>query len=183
MKKDLSVRTIVAIGIGSAVFIILSRFADIPSGIPNTSIKTSYAFLAIAATLFGPIAGGLIGLIGHTLNDMLSYGSAWWSWIVVSGFVGFFIGMFNKKILPLEEKMTVKQIVFFNISQALTQAIGFGAVAPILDIVIYKEPANKVFIQGLVAGVANIITVGIIGTAILIAYAKTRVSSNSLDKE
>ena len=114
---------------------------------------------------------------------MLSYGSAWWSWIVVSGFVGFFIGMFNKKILPLEEKMTVKQIVFFNISQALTQAIGFGAVAPILDIVIYKEPANKVFIQGLVAGVANIITVGIIGTAILIAYAKTRVSSNSLDKE
>ena len=38
-KKNLfSIKTIVAIGIGAAVFIILGRFAAIPSGIPNTDI-------------------------------------------------------------------------------------------------------------------------------------------------
>ena len=46
MKKNLSIKTIVAIGIGAAVFMILGRFGSIPSGIPNTNIETSYVVLA-----------------------------------------------------------------------------------------------------------------------------------------
>ena len=39
MKKNkLSIKTIVAIGIGSAVFMILGRFGSLPTGIPNTNI-------------------------------------------------------------------------------------------------------------------------------------------------
>ncbi|EAK8859236.1 ECF-type riboflavin transporter substrate-binding protein, partial [Listeria monocytogenes] len=34
MKEKMSVKTIVAIGIGSAVFVILGRFVVIPTGIP-----------------------------------------------------------------------------------------------------------------------------------------------------
>ena len=45
----LSMRTIVAIGIGAAVFLVLNRFVSIPSGIPNTTINTAYAFLAFMA--------------------------------------------------------------------------------------------------------------------------------------
>ena len=40
MKKELSVKTIVAIGIGSAVFVILGRFAVIPI-FTNTNLETS----------------------------------------------------------------------------------------------------------------------------------------------
>src|SRR5690625_6725996 len=96
MDKGLSIKTIVAIGIGSAVFVILGRFVSIPSGIPNTEIQTAYAFLALMATIFGPIAGGLIGLIGHALKDAVFYGSIWWSWVIVSAFVGLFIGLFAR---------------------------------------------------------------------------------------
>ena len=46
MGNKLSIKTIVAIGIGAAVFMILGRFGSIPSGIPNTNIETCYAFLA-----------------------------------------------------------------------------------------------------------------------------------------
>lgn len=96
--KNLSIKTIVAIGIGAAVFAILMRFVIIPTGIPNTNIQTAYAFLALMAVVFGPVAGGLIGFIGHTLNDALSYGSVWWSWVIVSLFIGLFIGLFKDRI-------------------------------------------------------------------------------------
>ena len=46
-----TIKTIVAIGIGSAVFMILGRFASIPTGIPNTEIQTAYAFLALMAII------------------------------------------------------------------------------------------------------------------------------------
>ncbi|WP_164670866.1 ECF-type riboflavin transporter substrate-binding protein [Virgibacillus doumboii] len=182
-SQGLSIKTIVAIGIGSAVFVILGRFASIPSGIPNTSVETAYAFLALMSVIFGPIAGGLIGFIGHALKDAIFYGTPWWSWVVVSAFVGFGIGLFTRKIKVDEGVFGTKQIVLFNIVQAVIQAVGWFLIAPILDIVIYAEPANKVFTQGIFAGISNIVTVGIIGTILIATYAKTQGKSDSLAKE
>ena len=48
--------------------------------------------------LFGPVAGALIGLIGHVLKDLIMYGSPWWSWVIVSALVGLFIGLSSNKI-------------------------------------------------------------------------------------
>jgi len=182
-RKGLSVKTIVAIGIGAAVFAVLGRFASIPSGIANTSIETSYAFLALMTIVFGPIAGGLIGLIGHALKDAIFYGSVWWSWVIVSVFVGFFIGLVSKKINIESGVFGVKQIVSFNLVQTIVQAIGWFLIAPSLDVLIYAEPSDKVYLQGLIAGVSNIVTVGVIGTVLLLAYAKTRSKTGSLTKD
>jgi energy-coupling factor transport system substrate-specific component len=179
----LSIKTIVAIGIGAAVFIILAKFAAIPSPVPNTTIQTSYAFLALMAVVFGPIAGALIGFIGHALNDAISYGSVWWSWVVVSALVGLLIGLASKSININSGSLGTKKIVTFNIVQVIAQGLGWFLAAPLLDILIYAEPANKVFVQGLFAGISNMITVGIIGTILLVAYGKTRSQSNSLHKE
>jgi energy-coupling factor transport system substrate-specific component len=183
MGKNLSIKTIVAIGIGAAVFVILGRFASIPTGIPNTEVQTAYAFLALMSVVFGPIAGGLIGLIGHALKDLIYYGSPWWSWVIVSGFVGLSIGFIANSIKIKAGIFGKKQIITFNITQVIVQVIGWGLIAPTLDILIYAEPANKVYTQGIVAGLSNILTVGVLGTLLLVAYAKTRSQSNSLTKE
>ena len=42
--KKFSVKTIVAIGIGAALFFVLGRFVAIPSPVPNTNIAPSMAF-------------------------------------------------------------------------------------------------------------------------------------------
>lgn len=181
--KKLSIRTIVAIGIGAAVFIILGRFGSIPSGIPNTSIETSYAFLSFMSVIFGPIAGVLIGLIGHTLKDAIFFGSPWFSWVISSGVYGLLVGLAAKRINIEEGVFGVKQIITFNVVQVLSNVIAWFLIAPTLDIVIYAEAANKVFLQGVVAGVSNLITSGVIGTILLFAYAKTRTKTASLDKE
>ena len=182
-KKVLSIKTIVAIGIGAAVFIILGRFAAIPTGIPNTEIQTAYAFLALMAVLYGPVAGVAIGFIGHTLKDLIAYGSPWFSWIIASAVVGLIIGLAWKKLDISEGDFDIKKIIIFNLYQVIANVIAWGVIAPCLVFLIYAEPANKVYLQGLVAGVSNIVTVGIIGTALLVAYAKTRTKKGSLKQE
>ena len=73
MKNNNSSKTFVAIGIGAALFFVLGRFVAIPSPVPNTNISLQYAVLALLAAMYGPVAGGLIGFIGHALID-LSWG-------------------------------------------------------------------------------------------------------------
>ena len=184
MKKTIfSTKTIVAIGIGAAVFLILAKFAAIPTGIPNTTIQTSYAFLALISVLFGPIAGLFVGLFGHALNDLISYGSIWWSWVITSAFVGLGIGLFYKSFSVEDGEFGRSKIVTFNVVQIVVQGIAWFVVAPVLDILIYAEPANKVFTQGIVAGLWNIGTVAVLGTILLSAYAKTRTKKGSLSYE
>lgn len=178
--KKFSVKTVVAIGIGAALFFALGKIA-IPTPIPNTNISLQYSILAVFAMLFGPIAGVLIGFIGHTLIDVTSYGP-WWSWIIASAAVGLVIGLLTTK-LNIEDGIDTKKIISFNVSQAIAHLAAWVVVAPVLDIVIYAEPADKVFVQGLVAGISNIVTTGVVGTLLLIAYAKTIVKKGSLTKE
>lgn len=183
MFKNLSIKTIVAIGIGSAVYLVLGRFVTIPTGVPNTNVETAIAFLAFIAVLFGPIAGGLVGLIGHALKDFLMFGSVWWSWVLVSLFVGFFIGLVAHRIKLEEGQFGKKEIISFNLVQVVVQIIGWGLLAPVLDILIYAEPVNKVFTQGLVAALLNIISVGVFATILFFSYSKTQSRGNSLTKE
>ena len=157
--KKFSVKTIVAIGIGAALFFVLGRFVSIPSPIPNTNITTQYGLLAFMATLFGPVAGLLIGLIGHALIDFSyggSFGGIWWSWVIASGIFGFLVGLLGNRTRLWFGEFGWKGALNFNIAQAIAHVICWVIIAPVLDILIYSEPANKVFVQGLVAAGANI---------------------------
>ena len=183
MNKNQSTTTkIVAVGIGAAVFFILGRFLSIPIGIPNTSLETTYPFLALMSALFGPVVGGLIGLIGHGVKDLLTYG-LWISWVISSGITGFGYGLAAKKINISNGVFEKSDIIRFNIGQLLTNIVAWAVVAPVLDILIYSEPANKVFVQGIVAALTNSLSVAILGTLLIIAYTKTQTAENSLRRD
>lgn len=183
MNKKTPVVTIVAIGIGAALFFVLGRFVAIPSPVPNTNISIQYGLLAFMATLFGPIAGLLIAFIGHALIDF-SYGwGIWWSWVIASGVAGLVMGLGTKKVDIEKNGFGTKDIITFNITQVVAHLIAWGVVAPVLDILIYSEPANKVFLQGLVGGIANIVTTAIVGTLLAVAFAAVKPKAGSLKKE
>lgn len=83
MKKlfEFKTKTIVATGLGAALFTLLFMYVKIPTGIPETDIQTAYGIGAFFAALFGPIAGGLIAFIGHALSTPFStvlHGGAGW---------------------------------------------------------------------------------------------------------
>jgi len=178
----ITTRTIVAIGIGAALFMLLFMYVKIPSPVPETSFQTAYGLGAFFATLFGPIAGTLIQFIGHALSDAVQYGSPWWSWVIASGVAGFVFGFAFKRTKVEEGEVRVKDILTFNLIQVIGNVVAWVVVAPVLDILIYQEPVNLVFTQGLTAAIMNIISAGVIGTLLLVAYATIRPKKGSLKK-
>lgn len=181
MKNNNSIKTVVAIGIGAALFFVLGRFVAIPSPVPNTNISLQYAVLGLLAAMYGPVAGGLIGFIGHTLIDLSWGGSPWWSWVITSAFVGVVIGLFAKKLQ--EGDFGKGKVAVFTVANVIAHVVGWVVVAPVLDIVIYAEPANKVFAQGAFAAVSNTITGVVVGGLLILAYTKTIAKKGSLDQE
>lgn len=180
--KASPVAQVVAAGIGAAMFFVLGRFLVIPTPVPNTTINLQYALLAVFAFLYGPVVGLLMGLIGHFLIDVTSFGP-WWSWILTSAVVGLVLGLCYLGLKADKNPSTGKVLLVFNLGAVAANAIGWMLVAPTLDILIYAEPASKVFLQGLVAGASNIVTSCVIGSIVIIAYLKTRVKAGSLKVE
>jgi len=180
--KSFSIKTVVAIGIGAALFFLLARFVSFPI-FANTIISFQYALLAFFAVLFGPIAGLLIGLIGHVIFDMASPWGIWWSWVIVSAFVGFGFGFVLRGVRVEEGEFGMMAVIRFVIGTTAIHLVGWGLLAPVLDILIYAQPANRVFTQGLFAFIANAATTAVVGTLLLFAYSKARPKTGSLTKD
>lgn len=181
--KNNSIKTVVATGIGAALFIIIGTLVNIPTPIPNTNLQLQYAVVALFAVVYGPTVGFFSGFIGHALKDALQYGSPWWTWVLVSGLIGLAIGLVAKKIKIEKCKLTEKDLVWFNSAQILANVIGWGIIAPYGDILIYSEPASKVFTQGILSAAINSLTIAIGGSLLLAVYSKTRTQSGSLTKD
>jgi energy-coupling factor transport system substrate-specific component len=181
--KKFGIKEVVATGIGTALFVVLTE-VQIPLVIvPNTALQVRAALLAFLAAVFGPVVGGIVGLLGHALGDALFYGSVWWSWVFPDAIFGILVGLFTRKYLIKDGGFGGKQILLFNVVQVVANAIAWILVAPVLDILIYAEPADKVFAQGALAFVANIIIVAILGTLLGVAYSKIGAKASSLSKE
>ena len=180
MKNNNGIKTFVAVGIGAALFFVLGRFVAIPSPVPNTNISLQYAVLALLAAMYGPVVGGLIGFIGHTLIDLSWGGSPWWSWVIASAFVGVVVGLFSKKLNLQEGEFSKKQVAFFALANIVAHLLAWILVAPVLDIAIYAEPVKKVFAQGAFAAVSNSITAVVVGGLLVLAYTRTIAKKGAL---
>ena len=182
MNKKFGIKEVVAIGIGTALFVVLTE-VQIPIGIPNTSLQPRMAVLAFLSAIFGPFVGAIIGLLGHALGDAVFYGSVWWSWVFPEAVVGIAIGAFAKKFAVKEGGFDKKNIILFNLVQIVANAAAWILVAPVLDIAVYAEPASKVFLQGAFAFLGNIIIIGILGSLLLVGYSRVAGKTSSLKKE
>lgn len=103
--------------------------------------------------------------------------------MISSGVAGFIYGFAFKRTRVEEGIFGGKDILTYNIIQVIGNAIAWIFLAPVLDIVIYAEPANKVFAQGLMAFASNSVVAGVVGTLLLLAYAATRTRKGSLSKK
>lgn len=86
--------------------------------------------------------------------------------------------------IPIQQgTFGAKEILTFLIGETIANLVVWVIIAPIGDILIYGEPANKVFTQGVIAGLTNAVVTGIIGVILLKAYAQTKTKKGSLSKE
>ncbi len=184
MNKKFGIKEVVAMGIGTALFVVLTNVQIPLVVVPNTYLQPRMAILAFLSAIFGPIVGAVVGLLGHALGDAIFYGSVWWSWIFPEAVIGICIGLFAKKFAVKEGGFnTTKNILIFNLVQIIANAIAWIVVAPVLDILVYSEPSNKVFAQGAIAFLGNILVIGILGTILLSVYSKISGKSSDLKVE
>ncbi|QTG75014.1 ECF-type riboflavin transporter substrate-binding protein [Trueperella pecoris] len=181
LNKVSPVVQVVAIGIGAALFFVLGRFVAIPSPVPNTQISLQYAVLAVFAVLYGPVVGALSGFIGHLLIDA-TWG-IWLSWELATLVFGLLLGLLLVGNRVRGGDFGAKAMARFNIGVILAHAVAWLLIAPVGDLLIYSEPANKVFTQGAFAFGSNAITTCVVGTLILLVYARTRTGSGTLRQE
>ena len=152
MKTKFGIKEVVAIGIGTALFVVLTN-VQIPFGIiPNTALQSRVAVL-------------------------------WWSWVFPDAVYGIIIGLFAKKYAIKAGGFDMKAMIHFNVTQVIANAVAWILVAPVLDILIYAEPVNLVFTQGVFACIGNVVVAAVLGTALAFAYSKLAGSSSSLTKE
>ena len=185
MKKmfQVNTKTIVATGLGAALFTVLFMYVKIPTFVPGTMVQTAYGIGGFFAALFGPIAGFLIAFIGHALSDSVQYGSPWWSWVVASGLSCGITGLSYAKLQVEDGIFGGKDIIRYNVFQIVGNAIAWLLVAPIWDVVVFAEPVNKMIAQGAVAFVTNSISYGVLRTVLLVFYSGTRSKKGSLMAE
>ncbi len=179
-RNLLSTQTVVAIGIGAALYAVLSVI-QIPIG-PNTSLRVAIAILAIVGAYYGPIAGFAVGFIGHALNDMLLYGSVWWSWVFLSAVYGGVIGLiyldkdFSIRDGLIKNKHIVKMIILTIIGLFLASLCAY-----IGDVFFYGEPADKVWIQIIIAAISNALVLLLIGIPAIVILAKNNQKHTGLE--
>ena len=137
--------------------------------------------LLVLQSDFGLVDGAVSAMIGvaleesptlkihHLTHDITPY--------------NIFVGFFRKQIGDLKGEVTKKELIIFNVVQVIANLLIWGLIAPIGDVMIYKESANKVFLQGVVAGSVNALVVAIAGSLLLIAYARTQTKDGSLSKD
>ncbi len=179
--KHMSTKTVVAIGIGAALYAALSA-VSVPIG-PNTSFRIAVALLPIFGAFFGPAAGFLIGFIGHALNDAFMYGGVWWSWVFLSAMMGLFGGFvcFDKKFDPLAGAFSKMNIVMMYIWAVIGMFVG-SAIAYFGDVYLYGEPAEKLFVQITLANISNLIVIAVIGIPAVILIALSKAKNQGLRK-
>jgi energy-coupling factor transport system substrate-specific component len=157
----LNTKSVVAIGIGAALYGVLS-VVSIPIG-PNTSLRIAIALLTIFGAYYGPLVGFLVGFIGHALNDAIMYGGVWWSWVMLSAMIGFSMGFitYDKKFSISHGDMNKSHIIKLYIL-AFVGMILAGFASFLGDVYLYGEPANKVWIQIIIATTSNfLVTAGL----------------------
>ena len=176
--KYLTLKRAATITAGALLFFFLGRFVSIDSPIETVNICVQYGLLGFLAVTFGPLTGALSGLLGHILID-LTYGELCWSWILATAAFGGLMGVLSK-VLGLQNAGKNREgLMRFNLCQVAVHVICWAGVAPVLELLFYSESMDKIFEQGLTAGISNAVTTAIVGSSLLALYHVLKTRSKS----
>ena len=155
---------------GALLFFVFGRYVSIPSPIDTVNICVQYGLLGALAVICGPVTGTLAGLLGHILID-LTAGELCWSWIIATAAFGALVGVLTNITRVDPRSLGRESIVKFNLIQVAAHVVCWAGVAPVLEILFYKESMDRIFEQGLTAAISNAVTTAIVGSLFLLAYS------------
>ncbi|MNW46634.1 hypothetical protein D3C74_239400 [compost metagenome] len=137
--------------------------------------------LAIFGALFGPIVGFIAGFIGHVINDLITSGTVWWGWALGSGITAAFMGLiYLAKDFNAQEGQMKKNHVAWFVVYGIVGIFVSLAFSGYFDILVMGEPNDKIAVQVISAGLANLAVFLILGLPAVLAYVKRNRNNSNL---
>ena len=123
------VRTIVYLGVLTALEIVLSRFLSLNAW--NLKIGFSFVPVALAGMLFGPLAGGVVGALGDFLGAVLFPIGPYFPGFTLTAFLtGLVFGLFlhrRRTALPVLGAVAVNQLLLSLLLNSLWISVLYGS--------------------------------------------------------
>ena len=138
MKKKFDLKIVAVLGLLIALEIVLARFS-----IHTSDLKIGFGFvpIVVAAVLYGPIAGGMVGALGDVVSAILFPVGSYFPGFTVTAFLtGAIFGLF------LYKKESVPNVFF---SVLLTQAVISQFVNTYFISILYGNPYWPLFVMRL----------------------------------
>ncbi len=176
-------QTVVAIGIGAALFGVLMNYGSIQV-FTNTKLTTAMIVPVIVGGLFGAVPAMFTCFFGNVIADLIGGWGFWFDWSVGNAVLGLCVGL-----LPLygaritDGIFEIKHAIIYAVICVLANAFAFGVVTPICTTLFYGGELTVTFMQSLTGGAANIIVLTVIGIPLLFLLANRYKKSSNLSKE
>ena len=139
-------RKIAFIGLGIAMYAVLSAFVIIPI-INRIKLDLGYIVFGVYLNAFG-VLGTIVGVLGCIIGNMLKGGSFPIAWAIGQMFIGLTLGY----LIPKTKNIYLK-IIYCTISTF----IGIALIKTIIEIWMFKFPFILKFSSNAVAFVADLI--------------------------
>ena len=170
-KTVFNTRTLVTLAILVAMEIVLSRFLSISAW--NTKIGFSFVPVVVAAMLYGPVAGGLVGALGDFVGAILFPIGAYFPGFTLTAFLmGVVFGLF------LYREQTVPKILC---AVTVNQCVLSLCLNTLWISILYGSPYGPLFVTRIVQTVIlfAVQTVTIIALAKVMPRIRTGLSAAS----
>ncbi len=171
MKFRFSLTEFLLASIGTVLFIAVS-FVKIPGLFEELDvINVGIIILAFFAITYGPVVGGLVGIMGYSLMRLLTSDTFHWSVALSYAVFAILIGLLVDKYKVREGGFGVRQIVIFQITQITVNMLTWVMIASLLDVLFYANEAVTLIKYGFIAFTSNTILTGIFTTILGWVYS------------
>ena len=139
-------KTITYLGMGIALYVVLSYTVKIPL---INQIRTDFGYLVFGVFLciYG-VEGTIVGVLGCIISNLLYSGTFPIGWAMGQLFIGLVCGSLFKKTENTAFRVLIACVSVF---------IGIGVIKTLVESLLFNLPLAAKFIRGLVASVADAI--------------------------
>lgn len=139
-------KTITYLGMGIALYVVLSYTVKIPL---INQIRTDFGYLVFGVFLciYG-VEGTIVGVLGCIISNLLYSGTFPIGWAMGQLFIGLVCGSLFKKTENTALRVLIACVAVF---------IGIGVIKTLVESLLFNLPLAAKFIRGLVASVADAI--------------------------
>lgn len=175
LKYSLGAVEMMGIALGVILLVVFSEYLKLNNiAVTNNEVFFVRCFiLTFTAALYGPVAGGLIGVFSELCIGMINTLGFNYSAIIAYAVYGYYIGAFANKYGIREGKFETKNLANFNCTQMCANILVFGLFVPLAEVIFQHEILACALKNAIIITIYNIVINFTVMTVLFLLISKT----------